>query len=592
IFGEDPVLKEPELVLHSSVTARWKKYLSDGLTKEVKDSLLKKYPRKGKLSIEPPILNDEVAVNLKESALKTDKYFFWNAAKLLIEIHRSQTVARKACILPTLSKQWATALEKRVTDDYLFGEKLVDKVKEIKAISKVGEKMKSAPVKKAFTTPGHLNARSSSGEKKSFAPASRKTTTTAATAAKKPLTSRKQSGAIVETQEVFGQFLSPFFLVPKSDGQQRFILNLKALNTFINAEHFKLEDVRSACSLMENNIWMGTIDLKDAYFLIPVWRPHRKFLRFIFNEKIFEFVCLPFGLCTCPLAFTKLLKPVINYLRLQGWLSVVYLDDFLCLGRSVDECSENLTQTIELLKKLGFIAKKMLKIRDFAKVVGSVVACCPAVEYSLLHCRLFERAKIQALNKSDGCFDALMAIPKYTLKDWDWWLKALPKASAYCNGETANGLWNQEERDLHINHLELKAAFLALKCFAADLRDSDVLLMVDNTTTLAYINRMEGVRYSALHKLACELWNWCGARQLWVYASYIPSKENVEADHSSRIDNSDAEWELAEYAFRRITMNFGNLEIDLFASRINAKCATYCSWKRDPGAFAFDAFTI
>ncbi|KAH0552258.1 hypothetical protein KQX54_007849 [Cotesia glomerata] len=34
IFGEDPVLKEPELVLHSSVTTRWKKYRSDGLNKE------------------------------------------------------------------------------------------------------------------------------------------------------------------------------------------------------------------------------------------------------------------------------------------------------------------------------------------------------------------------------------------------------------------------------------------------------------------------------------------------------------------------------------------------------------------------------
>ncbi|KAJ8937329.1 hypothetical protein NQ314_011935 [Rhamnusium bicolor] len=185
IFGEDPVLEEPELILHSSVATRWKKYLSDGLTKEVKESLLKKYPRKGKLSFEPPILNDEVAVNLKESALKRDKYFgatqklagsalsalapvieslaplkdpdhvknleqVWNAAKLLIEIHRSQTVARKACILPTLSKTWATTLEKRVTDSYLFGDKLVDKVKEIKAIGKVGEEMKLVPVKKVI----------------------------------------------------------------------------------------------------------------------------------------------------------------------------------------------------------------------------------------------------------------------------------------------------------------------------------------------------------------------------------------------------------------------------------------------------------
>lgn len=133
---------------------------------------MKKYSRKGKLSFEPPILNDEVTLNLKESALKRNKYFcstqklagsalaalapvieslaplrdsnhvknleqVWNAVKLLIEIHRSQTVARKACILPTLSKHWATVLEERVTDDYLLGEKLVDKVKEIKAIGKV-----------------------------------------------------------------------------------------------------------------------------------------------------------------------------------------------------------------------------------------------------------------------------------------------------------------------------------------------------------------------------------------------------------------------------------------------------------------------
>ncbi|XP_044585057.1 uncharacterized protein LOC123265399 [Cotesia glomerata] len=457
-------------------------------------------------------------------------------------------------------------------------------------------------------------------------------------------------GAIREVEEVQGQFLSPFFLVPKPDGQQRFILNLKGLNKFIDTEHFKLEDLRSACNLLERGIFMGTVDLKDAYFLIPVWKPHCKYLRFIAQGKYYEFVCLPFGLCTCPLTFTKLMKPVINYLRLKGFLSVIYLDDFLCLGHSVVECIENLTQTVKLLEKLGFIVnfekskleperkcrylgfmldssmmrvelpedkkvvvqkqikdlqkKSTVKIREFAKVIGSIVACCPAVEYSLLHCRSFEKAKTRALEKSGGSFDSVM----------DWWLKTLPNASrkvrnnqyertiysdaslsgwgAFCDGESANGLWSLEERKLHINHLELKAALLALKCFAADLKDTDVLIMVDNTTTLAYINRMGGVHYAGLHKLACELWDWCEDKKLWVYASYIPSKENVEADRSSRIDNSDAEWELADFAFEKIVKRFGMLEIDLFASRINTKCAIYCSWKRDPEAYAFDAFTV
>ncbi|XP_034944884.1 uncharacterized protein [Chelonus insularis] len=691
ILGEEPVEEKPMLVLHSNVANRWKKYLSEGLRKEVKESLFEKYPRKGKLPFEPPILNEEVAGNLKESVLKRDKYFcttqmlagsalvalapvieslatlkdsdsikrleqVWDAAKLLIEIHKSQTVARRACILPTLSKQWATALEKREPDNFLFGEKLTEKVKEIKAMEKVGEEMKPTPPKKPY---GYKIPFESTPIQTCPLP-EKVWSDQELTNIQSEISELLMKGAMKEVEEVPGQFLSPFFLVPKTDGQQRFILNLKDLNKFINVEHFELEDLRSACNLLDRDIFMGTIDLKDVYFLIPVWKLHRKFLRFVVQGKLYEFVCLPFGLCTCPLTFTKVLKPVLNYLRLEGFLSVIYLDDFLCLGHSVEECMENLHHAINLLEKLGFIVnfkksklnperrckylgfildsslmrvelpeekklavqkqikdlkkKSTIKIREFAKVIGSVVACCPAVEYGLLHCRSFEKAKIRALEKNRGYFDAVMTIPKSALTEWDWWLKTLPNASrkvrnnhyertvysdaslsgwgAFCEGESANGLWSLEERNLHINYLELKAALLALKCFAADLRGTDILMMVDNTTTMAYINKMGGVRYSGLHRLACELWNWCEVRKLWVYASYIPSEENVEADRSSRIDNSDAEWELADYAFEKIVKRFGKLEIDLFASRINTKCETYCSWKRDPVAYAFDAFTI
>ncbi|XP_057339462.1 uncharacterized protein LOC130676967 [Microplitis mediator] len=467
-------------------------------------------------------------------------------------------------------------------------------------------------------------------------------------------------GAIIREEPIEDQFLSPFFLVPKSDGKQRFILNLKGLNLLIQTEHFKLEDLRSACNLLELDWFMGTIDLKDAYFLVPVWQSHRKFLRFIFKEQIFEFVCLPFGLSSSSHVFTKLMKPVISFLRLRGFYSVLYLDDFLCLGSTFEECAENLRVTIDLLERLGFIVnrkksmltpdwrcrylgfildshsmmvelpedkrkalldqinifqhKKEVKIRDFAKLLGSLVACCQAVEYSLLHCRLFERAKITALNNSGGYFDAVMKLPGMIQEDWIWWKKALLNPcrkirkniydriifsdaslsgwGAFCDKKGAHGLWNQEERALHINHLELKAALLALKCFASDLRDLEILLRVDNTTTMAYINRMGGVRYAGLHKLAQEFWNWCEERRLWVHASYIPSEDNIEADRCSRIDNFDTEWELANYAFDMVVRNFGNLEIDLFASRINSKYPVYCSWKRDPNAWAFDAFTI
>lgn len=122
-------------------------------------------------------------------------------------------------------------------------------------------------------------------------------------------------GAIELCTPITGQFVSGYFLLPKPDGSSRFILNLKKLNQFIQTDHFKQEDLRSACKLLDNDMYMGTIDLKDAYFLVPVDQTSRKYLRFSFENKLYEFTCLPFGLSTSPFIFTKLMKPVVNYLN-------------------------------------------------------------------------------------------------------------------------------------------------------------------------------------------------------------------------------------------------------------------------------------
>lgn len=77
---------------------------------------------------------------------------------------------------------------------------------------------------------------------------------------------------------------------------------------------------------------MCTIDLRDAYFLVNIDKNIRKFLRFIFKNTLYEFTCLPFGLCTSPFVFTKVMKPVINALREQGLVLTIFLDDILCVG--------------------------------------------------------------------------------------------------------------------------------------------------------------------------------------------------------------------------------------------------------------------
>ena len=38
---------------------------------------------------------------------------------------------------------------------------------------------------------------------------------------------------------------------------------------------------------------MGKIDLKDAYFTVPIWKKHQTVLRFLWEETVYEFACLP-----------------------------------------------------------------------------------------------------------------------------------------------------------------------------------------------------------------------------------------------------------------------------------------------------------
>ena len=75
-------------------------------------------------------------------------------------------------------------------------------------------------------------------------------------------------------------------------------------------------------------------------------------------------------------------------------------------------------------------------------------------------------------------------------------------------------------------------------------------------------------------------------------ASYVPGAKNVEADAESRAYHDNAEWSLNTWVFRKITEIWGVPDIDLFASRNNAKVEVFCAWKPDPEAQFIDAFTV
>ena len=106
---------------------------------------------------------------------------------------------------------------------------------------------------------------------------------------------------------------------------------------------------------MKPNYYMASVDLRDAYYSIPIDTEHQKFLKFHWKGKLFQFTCLPNGLSCAPRLFTKALKPVYATLRRKGHLNVGYIDDSYLQGDTVSECNDSITDTIDLFTRLGFI---------------------------------------------------------------------------------------------------------------------------------------------------------------------------------------------------------------------------------------------
>ena len=119
---------------------------------------------------------------------------------------------------------------------------------------------------------------------------------------------------------------------------------------------------------------MASVDLKDAYYSVHVDIKYQKFLKFYWRCKLYT--CLPNGLACAPSVFTKLLTPVYSTLCSQGHLSVGYIDDSYLQGNTIQNCQNNIQQTINLFTSLGFLVhpeKSVLVATRKLKFLGFIL---------------------------------------------------------------------------------------------------------------------------------------------------------------------------------------------------------------------------
>ena len=179
-----------------------------------------------------------------------------------------------------------------------------------------------------------------------------------------------------------------------------------------------------------------------------------------------KFVILPNGLSPGPRKLTKLTKPPLALLRIQGHTVAIHIDDIISVDNTFESCLLTVIKTIELFQSLGFVMhpekskfipskkveylgfvidsermvtylsdhkkkkiydkcqsiskKQDLKIRDVASFIGTLTSTFPANEYGPLYYRAILKNKDDFLKANKGNINATIDLAKNALQETKW----------------------------------------------------------------------------------------------------------------------------------------------------------------------------
>ena len=155
----------------------------------------------------------------------------------------------------------------------------------------------------------------------------------------------------------------------------------------------------------------------------------------------------------------------------------------------------------------------------------------------------------------------------------------------------ARGFWEKDERHMHITQLELRAVQRVLETGMSLLRERHLHIYTDNMA-VKYVMTTGTSRSRAMMGDVRRIYRLLDANAVTLHLSYIPSKQNAEADRLSRcLDTSD--WKLNPKYLRRLERWHGTPHtVDRFASTTNTQLPRFNALHHCPQVEAVDSLSL
>lgn len=148
---------------------------------------------------------------------------------------------------------------------------------------------------------------------------------------------------------------SPILLVPKkSSGDKkkwRLVIDYRKLNVVIEDDKFPLPNIDDIIDALAGAKYFSHLDLSQGYYQCLLRPEDRPVTAFATPSGQYQMTRLPMGLKISPSSFSRLMTIAMSGLDMTKCL--VYLDDIIVFGKSIEEHNKNLIDVFEKLRKVN-----------------------------------------------------------------------------------------------------------------------------------------------------------------------------------------------------------------------------------------------
>lgn len=172
---------------------------------------------------------------------------------------------------------------------------------------------------------------------------------------------------------------APVLCIPKKDLDEkgnkkyRIVVDFRALNLITKPFVYPIPRINEIFDDLGNNTYFSTLDLKSGFYQVPIHPRDAAKTAFSTPKGHFEFTRMPMGLRNSPSTFQRLMNTVLY--ELGDIKAIVYLDDIIVFGRTIEEHNRNLCRVLEAMRRhnLKIEPTKCQILRTELKYLGHTI---------------------------------------------------------------------------------------------------------------------------------------------------------------------------------------------------------------------------